>query len=143
MLRIHRGLPGSGKSTGAEQVAGYVHVEADMYFMQNGEYVYDSSKLSAAHAWCFDRVSELLLNDEDVIVSNTFTTAKELRPYIKFAEENGISVMVYTFTKNYGSTHDVPDATMEKMERRFVSQGALMQLFPDASFYLYNYLPGQ
>lgn len=39
-----RGLPGSGKSTLAKGMAGYVHVEADMYFEVDGLYRYEPEK---------------------------------------------------------------------------------------------------
>ena len=40
-LILLRGLPGSGKLTFAKLICNQ-HVEADMYFMQDGEYKFDA-----------------------------------------------------------------------------------------------------
>ncbi len=53
-LVLIRGLPGSGKSTMAKDLAtqGYLHFEADMYFELDGHYRYDASCIREAHSWC-------------------------------------------------------------------------------------------
>lgn len=53
-LMLIRGLPGSAKSTLAKSfvIYQYQHIEADMYFMKNGEYVFDVNVLHRAHKWC-------------------------------------------------------------------------------------------
>ncbi len=56
-LYIVRGLPGSGKSTFAKFV-GDSFVEADMFFMKNGKYEFDMSKIRDAHSWCLSTVRE-------------------------------------------------------------------------------------
>ena len=43
-IYLLRGLPGAGKSTVAKRLGGE-HYEADMYFMQDGEYKFDGAKL--------------------------------------------------------------------------------------------------
>lgn len=50
-LTIIRGLPGSGKSTLARKLAeetGAIHIEPDMFCMQDGEYRYDKEKYDRA-----------------------------------------------------------------------------------------------
>lgn len=51
-LVLIRGLPGSGKSTMAKVLAlvGYQHFEADMFFVRDGTYCYDRSRIREAHA---------------------------------------------------------------------------------------------
>ena len=44
-LFLLRGLPGSGKTTLAKSLGG-MHIEADNYFMVDGEYKFDASKLN-------------------------------------------------------------------------------------------------
>lgn len=123
-LWVIRGLPGSGKSTYAKQlmldgVCG-AHYEADMYFMCDGEYQFDATKLYRAHRWCLKSVKESLINGVDTVVSNTFTTRKELKPYLVLAAELGCEIEVITMTGEYGSIHDVSAETMQKMRNRFV-----------------------
>ena len=117
-LYIFRGLPGSGKSTAAKML-GIPHAEADMFFMRDGQYVFDASLLGAAHAHC-KRTVELMLDDGDAVVSNTFTTMKELKPYLELAAEKGVEVEVRRFTSNYGSVHNVPEEAMTRMRNRMV-----------------------
>ena len=127
ILIIVRGLPGSGKSTLAKKLAQRqrlegsltVNLEADQYMIQNGEYVFDREKLHGAHKWCQESTRIFLNNGYDVIVSNTFTTLKEIEPYQKIAADIGIKMVVVKVTGDYGSIHDVPSETLEKMKARW------------------------
>jgi len=118
-LILVRGLPGSGKSTVARQFDG-VHIEADEYFMINGEYRFDHTKLKQAHEWCQEKTREALKSRFTAVVSNTFTTLKELRPYFDIAAEFGILPNVIVAQGNFGSVHGVPEETLAKMKARFV-----------------------
>lgn len=121
-LILVRGLPGSGKSTIAEAIslADFTHLEADQYFMKDGEYKFDANKLGAAHAWCQEQTRYWLGVSGRVVVSNTFTTIKELRPYFDIAAEFNIVPNVILAQGNFGNIHDVPEETLEKMRQRFV-----------------------
>ena len=44
-----RGLPGTGKTTLAKTMEGYAHFEADIFLEVDGVYVYDPSRIKAAH----------------------------------------------------------------------------------------------
>lgn len=85
-VRIIRGLPGSGKSTFAKTF-GCFHVEADMFFVRDGEYKWLNT--GENHDWCFACFKEAVCRGIDVCVSNTFTTMREMRPYLEFATEKG------------------------------------------------------
>lgn len=116
MLVLLRGCPGSGKSTLARNEYGYCrHLEADMYFVEDGEYKFDPSKLKDAHAWC-QRECAKSLGTDDVVVSNTFTKLWELKPYLDMAEELGVEVRVIHLTTEYESVHPVPAAVIERMK---------------------------
>ncbi len=121
-LILVRGLPGSGKSTLAKKLAEMsgLHFEADMYFMKDGKYEFDISKLAEAHAWCQRETRHWLNEGATVTVSNTFTTIKELRPYFDIAKEFSIVPNVVLAQANFGSVHDVPIETLERMKQRFV-----------------------
>jgi predicted kinase len=118
-LLLVRGLPGSGKSTYARLLDGYVHVEADMYMTRNEMYYFDPSKLDYAHKMCRAETSHHLRLDRSVVVSNTFSQRWEMQPYIDMARELGAELEIITMTGNYGSIHNVPEATIEKMRRRW------------------------
>lgn len=119
-----RGLPGSAKSTFAGDMSFAhpfsEHFEADMYFMDSeGNYNFDASKLGQAHKWCQEETDRVLTEGEMVIVSNTFTTKKELKPYFDIAKKHGIIPNVILCQNSFKSIHNVPDETMEKMKNRF------------------------
>ena len=119
-LIIVRGLPGSGKSTFAKNnFPSYFLMEADRYFEVDGEYIFKREKLEMAHMWCRITTKSILQDGLDVIVCNTFTTKKELKPYFKIAKETNSDLSVITMNGNYGSVHNVPEETMIKMKNRF------------------------
>lgn len=122
-LLIVRGLPGSGKSTYARSRRGYVHVESDIFFMVDGEYRFDFSRLGEAHEWCFREVERHILDGRSVVVSNTFTTIKELLPYVQLAEDSHITPEIVHCVGDFGSVHGVPQAVIEKMRARWEPWG--------------------
>ena len=120
-LVIVRGLPGSGKSTFAQTMfPTYVHAEADQYFVQNGEYVWNSSRVHNAHSYCYNKVKEALYNGKDVVVSNTFVTRNEITDYLEF-EYFVLDLEVYVFElhTSFTSIHNVPDETIAKMKDKW------------------------
>jgi predicted kinase len=121
-LIIIRGLPGSGKSTLAHTFIADQncrHFEADQWFVRNGEYQFDVSKLYAAHTWCQKATDTALELGNTVIVSNTFTTIKELVPYFKCAARHGIVPVVITTLNDWGNVHGVTDSKLAVMRARF------------------------
>lgn len=128
-LILVRGIPGSGKSTLARELAYSLgthvdemirHYEADQYFMDlNGNYNFDPSELGAAHGWCQRKTREALEKGETVIVSNTFTTKKELKPYFDLAREFGIVPVVYLAQNQFQNVHNVPADKLQAMRDRF------------------------
>jgi predicted kinase len=124
-LILIRGLPGSGKSTLAQKYLDYFgqdlacRFEADDYFMVNGEYIFRAEHIRKAHEDCFRKTKDALENNKVVIVSNTFTTIKELKSYFELAKLHNIKPYVITLDNSYGSIHNVPEHTMNKMKLRF------------------------
>lgn len=117
-LVLVRGLPGSGKSTLAKNLIGYyMHIETDMFWGK--DYAFDASKLGEAHAWCQSETRRLLSAGFSPVVSNTFTTKKELKPYFEIAKEFGIVPTVILCQGKWGNVHGVPSEVLERMEARF------------------------
>jgi len=124
-LLIVRGLPGSGKSTLAKKIwensCFYDEIfETDMYFMKNDEYNFDATKLYNAHKWCYEKVYENLHYEYNVIVANTFTTMKEMTPYLELMEVfDGLDVEVIEMSSQFESVHDVPQHVIDNMRERW------------------------
>ena len=122
-LLIVRGLPGSGKSTLAKKLVsvnpGSVHIEADMFFTGKDGYKFDPSKIKEAHEWCFNTTKIFLSNGVDVVVSNTFTQRWEVQKYTDVADELGITYGIIVATGDFGSVHNVPQETIDKMRQRW------------------------
>lgn len=115
------GCPGSGKSTYAlKEKKNYEEdfkvnatiCSTDDYFMDNGKYNFDISKLGLYHKNNQDRVKELCESGHNVIiVDNTNTTFKEQEPYVKHAIDNEYEV---EFIRVYNEWSDIPEACFEK-----------------------------
>jgi predicted kinase len=120
-LILLRGLPGSGKSTFAKLICNQ-HVEADMYFMEDGEYKFDITKLKQAHEWCQWNVENWMKRSYNVVVSNTFTMDWEMEPYYKLAEQYGYRVhSIIMENRHEGiNTHNVPEDKLVQMRNRFM-----------------------
>lgn len=114
-LTIIRGLPGSGKTTLARTIPA-LHVEADMFFMRNGKYEYNPKRIKEAHTWCQSVARFALGYGADVVVSNTFTTLKEIEPYLSMTWDK---LEVIKCVGEFGSVHDVPEETLAKMKARW------------------------
>lgn len=121
ILYLVRGLPGSGKSSFVRKQLHALtnHFEADMYFMKDGEYQFDQSKLGAAHIWCQTQTRGSLEDGFDTWVSNTFTTKKELKPYFEIAKDTDSAIVVMTMNGCFKNVHDVPSEVLYKMKARF------------------------
>lgn len=100
-VTILSGCSGSGKTTLArEKFKGQNPwiVSADDYFMQKGVYRFDPTKLSQAHADCFNQFIRGLQSQLPiVVVDNTNTTSEEIAPYYLGAEAFGYTVEIITF----------------------------------------------
>jgi predicted kinase len=136
VLTLVRGLPGSGKSTLAKQLrelsalqGSYsFHFEADMYFVRgNGEYVFRTEELPAAHAWCQQATRDALARyGAHVIVSNTFSQMWELKPYLEMAKNAEARVQIFTVETTLSdeelaarNVHKCPVETIARIRNRW------------------------
>jgi predicted kinase len=119
-LFLLRGLPGAGKTTLAKSLSG-LHLEADQYFMEDGEYKFDASKLREVHAKCQNAVRVWMGKQDRIIVSNTFTQEWEMQPYFDLAEKYGYRVYSLIVENRHGgvNTHGVATEKVEQMRSRF------------------------
>lgn len=123
-LYIIRGIPGSGKTTLANNMrsAGMVDcvVEADQYMVDHeGNYFFDPASLRYCHERCQDEVKLALAVGANCAVANTFTRKWEMKPYFDMAERGGHNVTEIICGGRFGSIHGVPQEKIEDMFARF------------------------
>lgn len=146
-LFIMRGLPGSGKSTLAKSLGGVVYATDD-FFMVEGEYRFDFNKLSLYHALNRKRTEEAMANRVPVIVvDNTNTTAKEIKPYVELADKYGYQVELKMPSTPWmwdldilveRNTHQVPMETLQAMKARFQHDLTLEKIRESAHATVHN-----
>ncbi|WJJ58466.1 ATP-binding protein [Klebsiella phage vB_KpnM_NDO71] len=123
-LIILRGVSGAGKSTVADMLAEglWPICEADKFhYTEDGVYDWKPENIQAAHKWCQDQVKEMMeWKFRKIILSNTSTSEKELKPYLNLADENGYRVISLVVENRHGndSIHSVPQETRDAQERR-------------------------
>ncbi len=125
-LLLLRGIPGSGKSTFANQIAktnGAPIFSIDSYFEnEKGEYHFDYSKNHLAYKECESKTKEALEQGIPfVIVDNTFTLEWELKPYQDLAKSLGYLCFIVTVENRHGgkNVHQIPEEQIEKMKTKF------------------------
>lgn len=120
-LILLRGLPGAGKSSIAQTLGG--SIEADDFMVDtSGKYCFDPKKLSFAHRQCEEMAKYCMeRGEETVVISNTFTTEKELDPYYNLAERYGyqVSSLIVENRHDGKSIHNVPAHKINMMRNRF------------------------
>ena len=130
IIYLCRGLPGSGKSFIARKLVGNGQIFStdDYWYIKNGTYDFDITKLGTAHKWNQRRVEKAVnVGISPIVIDNTNVTLKDAKTYKK-AFENAITLgykikivvpetewvtnVDELFTRN---SHNVPRETIEKM----------------------------
>jgi len=121
-LVIVRGLSGAGKTSFAE-IVGKAVCSADDYLIdRNGNYNWHGSKLRKAHDWCYRKCERFMkIGASPVIIANTNSTEREIRPYFDLGKKYGYKVYSVIVENRHGgqNIHDVPEDVIEKMEKKF------------------------
>lgn len=120
-LIIVRGIPGSGKTTFAGIISKAI-CSADDWFMRDGKYTWKPENVGTAHAWSQRKCRRFMkANVERIVVANTSTTEREMKPYMDLARQFGYKVFSIIVETRHGnkSVHNVPEESLEKMRARF------------------------
>lgn len=127
---IMRGLTGSGKSyyTRNNYPDAYV-CSADFFFERDGEYHFNASLLSHAHAACMGSFIDALREGRPlVVVDNTNITKIEIAPYVSVAQAYGYTVEIVCVDalKKFSlkelserNIHGIPYGVLVNMESRW------------------------
>jgi len=143
LVRIYRGLPGSGKSTLIERrwyedQFNQQVFSADRFFLDDqGNYRFDPARLGEAHAWCFREFLAALVHAsaaaraEDVLevftIDNTNVRAWEIAPYVQAANAHGrphevVTVLCDPLTAWRRNRHGVPLKAVWEMHRALLNE---------------------
>lgn len=132
-LTIIRGIPGSGKTTRANELIndGIIDVvhEANDHFYHNGEYYFEHHKLAQAHQECQDNVWRSLGRGMNVAVANTSLTWGDMSPYLVIARALDLAVDIMDMQYRFPNIHKVPEITVRDMERRWVGKDQFMSTY--------------
>lgn len=143
LLIVMRGLPGSGKSTLAHQLQGEIEdsghsavtISTDDYWMEDGEYKFDITKLGKAHQWNLDRVNAAIDEYDCIVIDNTNIVWKDFKKYVKLAIQNDYMVMLAEPKTDWKhdidecdekNIHNVPKETIDKMFHKYQSNVEIM-----------------
>ena len=121
---IHRGLPGSGKTTAAYEHGCLVISPYDMYSYRSGRYKFDYKRREEARRWGYQLFGSALFERVDVAIAEVLPTHKSMREYIERAERDGYNVIVYDHivdveTSASRNKHQVPLEVIESMSAAF------------------------
>tara|TARA_R110001632_G_C11059239_1_gene385679 strand:- start:1 stop:390 length:390 start_codon:yes stop_codon:yes gene_type:complete len=117
-ITIIRGVSGSGKTTYAKKIEA-LHLENDMFCMQDGVYEFDFDEIKRRAGHCL-RLAKLAAKTEcDIVISNTFTQVWEMQPYLDLAKKHNAKLKVIALKTKYKNTHGVPDFAIERMYSRW------------------------
>jgi len=136
---INRGIPASGKSSIAKEIVSVLCVNGfdavscstDDFFISNGEYHFDETKLREYHLKNQDRFYQALKNGcELVICDNTNLEPWEAKPYYNMAKEFEYKVILMDFKTrkledhiaaqtNYDYKHNIPKEIVQSMYERY------------------------
>lgn len=125
-LYLIRGVPGSGKSTFANEcLNASIVCEADKWFDKFNGGIFDATHLSHAHTWCLEEAKQGLILGHNVAVANTFTRRWEMQHYYdmvaKLTADSEFKIKIFEIIANgaFDNVHNVPEAKVREMQRRF------------------------
>lgn len=133
-LILLRGCSGSGKTTLAEMLEVglpdcVAYAADDYHYFEDGLYNFKLENLPKAHNWCKERVLVAMRCDVDtIIVHNTSTTEKEIKPYLDLAEQYNYDVisLLVENRHNNSNVHQVPEEVLQRQNNNLRSNLKLL-----------------
>lgn len=98
-LHIMRGIPGSGKTTGAKSL-GCTMIAADDFHTDEvtGEYMFDPKRAAQAHAWCLENAVVFMKKKrQDLCIHNTAIHNWEYATYVEVGLLAGYDIQIHEY----------------------------------------------
>jgi predicted kinase len=154
IVKILRGIPGSGKSTVAfawlrKDPLNRARVNRDAIRYDNfGSYVLPPELETLVSKIQIDNFTTLLARGKSVIVDDTNLRAKSIKPFLEVAQRYNVPVtyedidveLKIALERNSKRERQVPDEIIKKMYKSFQSRGAFPVL-DNTSAYFTSYIP--
>jgi tRNA uridine 5-carbamoylmethylation protein Kti12 len=133
IVYIMRGVPGSGKSTAAKEIAhpdGAIHSTDTKFLDEKNVYRFDGSMLEAYHKKNFEEFCESLKGGKPIVVLDNTNIKEwhyksETKNYVKAAKENGyiVRIVEMPFPKpedaEKWNTHGVSKEIIKRLIKQF------------------------
>lgn len=155
-LYMMRGYPGSGKSTWANKKSndtGAIVCSSDSYFMKDGKYEFDYTKLASNHRKCYIKFLESMCLRKDIIIDNTNAKISDIKTYLNMVnslqKETSDNYRVRIVTVKYNSIDEAIAHRKDQPDNKNVSgdiiknianiieafpSSELINIFPDIVF---------
>ena len=143
---INRAVPGSGKTTLTKSIVKELKNKnldvaihsTDEYFMENGRYMFDITKLEEYHKKNLQQFTNSVKQGIDVVIcDNTNIAPWQTEPYTKVARENGYKVIIFTLNPRELQKHiDSQKVTPEKPDAHGVGEEILKRMIDE--YYIYD-----
>ena len=123
IIIILRGISGCGKTSLAELLVNKEFIcTADDYHIKNGKYEWKQENANLAHLKCQKKCENLMkASAPKIIIANTSSTEKELKPYYDLAYKYNYKVFCAIVENRHSgkNIHNVPQEIINKMIERF------------------------
>lgn len=132
---ILQGAPGSGKSKIAEAIMRQAAAEdffpavicsTDQFFMVNGKYVFDRTKLAECHKLNQDKAKQYLVNGYSVVIDNTNIKKIHVEPYVRIAKEAKAQIQIIRCYGKFQNVHGVPEEIVQRMRNEMEDLSELL-----------------
>jgi predicted kinase len=123
VLIIMRGISGSGKSTLAKKIGEKgVVLSTDDYFMKNGKYDFEPSKLGLYHKQNQEEAEKNMKKEiSPIVIDNTNSKIWEMKPYVSLADKYGYEVVI----------KELPTPSIEELLKRQGERQSINKSLPE------------
>lgn len=122
-LIVMRGISGSGKSTLAKKIGeNGVVLSTDDYFMKNGKYQFEPTKLGHYHKLNQDEAEKNMKKEiSPIVIDNTNSKIWEMKPYVTLADKYGYNVII----------KELPTPALEELLKRQNKRKSINKNLPE------------